>query len=493
MPPPAAWGQGAVHPHAILEIEGAVSVPGSERRDAIIPTRRGPSPRCGGTPWPRGRQPRRRLGLRLVALGLGVGLLAGAGLPAAASAPRAWTTFLGSLSRNPVVPDGRGTPADLSVAWGFRVAPGRADSIVAAPSVVDGVAYFGAMDHMLYALNIRSGAVLWSFRADNQIMSQPLVVGGRVFFGTGNKRFVGGPALRMRGTGPSALYALSATNGHLLWIHPVRGEAMPTPAYQDGILYEATGGGEFYALDADSGRTAWVLDEGVVASMSSPAIADGIAVFGGRHHGAPSFYGVSLRTHRIAWRTPFSDSWAGTDDLSPTIVHGVVYVQVPLGHGPITVEEVALRLANGRQLWRRLLGTGPAEYHNGEETGVAAYADGTLYVGSPILHGLWALNADNGQVRWHADLPVAVRAAPAVTAHHVFAVSAGQLFALERTTGTVVGHLVVGHRPPESNAHYGLIPCASPAPTLVGRTLLVAGGAQDVLMAVPVARLLGRR
>ncbi len=424
-----------------------------------------------------------------VAVGLVLAVGSGPAAGAAAGAPTTWTTFLGSVSRNPVVPDGGGASPTLDVSWRFPVAPARADSIVAAPSVVGGVAYFGAMDHRVYALHVQTGKPLWSFLANNQVMSQPLVVGGRVFFGTGNKRFVGDGGSRLRGSGPSALYAVSAASGRLLWRFPVRGEAMPTPAYQAGVLYEATGGGEFYALDAASGRSLWTLHEGVVTSMSSPTIAGGMAVFGGRRHGAPSFYAVSLHTHRLAWKTPFPAAWAGTDDLSTSASNGVVYVQAPLGRNRITVEELALRLESGRQIWRRILGSGPAAYHNGEETGVAALAGGILYVGSPILPGLWALQAATGRVIWHAPLAVAVRAAPAVTGQHVYAVSAGQLFALNRATGAVVGSLVVGHRPPESNAHYGLIPCASPAPTLVGQTLLVAGGAQDVLEAVPVQRL----
>lgn len=409
---------------------------------------------------------------------------------AATRAPASWTTFLGSTLRNPVVPASGGLAPTLAVTWRFPVAPAAADSIVASPAVVGGVAYFGAMNHRVYALNVKTGREIWSFLADNQVMSQPLVVAGRVFFGSGNKRFIGHGAQEIRGAGQNALYALSARTGRLLWKFPVRGEAMPTPAYQDGVLYEATGGRTFYALNAATGRPRWILHEGAIVSMSSPAIAQGIAVFGGRDEGAPSFYGVNLRTHRLAWTTPFPAAWAGTDDLSPTASGGVVYVQVPAGHDRITAEEVALEVRTGRELWQRVLGSGPADYHNGEETGVASLVGGRLYLGSSMVPGVWALLAQTGRVLWHAPLPVAVRAAPAVRGPYVYAVSAGRLFALNRATGAVVGRLVVGYRPAEANAHYVLIPCASPSPTLVGQTLLVAAGAQDVLEALPVSRLL---
>ncbi len=436
--------------------------------------------------WPRLRPVVAAVGALAVAMAVVLVAKGAQAAPPAGAGPSAWTTLQGAADRNPVVPVSGARAASLAASW--RLPTGG--SIVAAPAIVRGVAYFGSMDHRVYAVNVASGREIWSFQADNQVMSEPLVVGGRVFFSSGNKGYTGTGAARVRGTGPSALYALDARSGRLLWTFPTVGEAMPTPAYAGGVLYEPTGGGYFYAVDAATGRLLWKLHEGAVTSMSSPAIAGGLAVFGGVWAGAPSFYAVDLQTHRIRWTVPIPGAWGGPDDLSPSVVGGIAYLQVPEGSSTQTVMELAVRLSTGLLVWQRTLGAGAPNYHGGEEAGVTSVAGGVAYVGSPVLHGLWALSAATGQTIWHSPLPVSVRAAPAVTEHHVYAVSAGRLYALNRASGALEGYLRIGQRPAESDANYLAIPCASPAPVVVGKTLLVAGGAQNVLVALPLARLL---
>ena len=233
--------------------------------------------------------------------------------------------------------------------------------------------------------------------------------------------------------------------------------------------------------------------------MSSPTIVGHVAVFGGADPYA--LYGVDLRRHRLAWTLPLPGALGGVDDNTPAAAHGVLYIQVPFGARAPRVMELAVRATDGRVLWRRTLGTdifnlaqvalwqGEVRAHGGEEAGVAAVAGGTLYVGSPGLPRLWALNARTGEPLWPrpAALGMHVRSAPLITAHRVFVANARRLLELDRQTGAVLLRLRLGRRVHASGI---LIPCTSPAPTLVGHTLLLGEGVNTrVLYAVPLSQL----
>jgi outer membrane protein assembly factor BamB len=44
--------------------------------------------------------------------------------------------------------------------------------------------FFGSSDHRFYAVDVKSEAALWSFEADDEIVSDPAIAEGRVLFGT---------------------------------------------------------------------------------------------------------------------------------------------------------------------------------------------------------------------------------------------------------------------------------------------------------------------
>jgi outer membrane protein assembly factor BamB len=452
-----------------------------------------------GSPWPR------RVALAvtgaLLALGVGgTGVRAAprrpgdcsrcGGVPArcrpAASVPGVglpeWTAFEGSGPHDLNLPaEVGGRP--LVARWRLSV-PGE---IVTAPAVVRGVAYFGSLDRCVYAVDVGDGRVLWGVRAPNEVMSEPLVVGSRVFFGVGNKTIVAIDGVWVRGTGESGVEAVSARTGDVLWRFATPGEVMPTLLYRAGVVYAATGNAVFYALAAASGHLLWRVALGSLDSMSSPALASGHAVFGGT---TPfRFFGVDLSGRRLGWVRPVPDAAGGVDDISPTVsARGHrVFVQVPYGVFPqVRVAELALSGRSGRLLWQRVLGYGTLPTDGREEVGVATLAAGVLYVGSPALHGLWALSAADGRPVWPrpAALPVGVRASPLVSAHRVLALSSGRLFVLDRADGALLASLRLG-------VPGNLASCAPPAPERLGDTLLVVGGQEDLLRAIPWRSLPG--
>lgn len=74
-------------------------------------------------------------------------------------------------------------------------------------SVANGVVFVGSMDinpnaPTMFALDAKTGHVVWSFVAGSSVISGPAIVGNTVYWGAGYRHF--GPTL---GTGNNKLFA----------------------------------------------------------------------------------------------------------------------------------------------------------------------------------------------------------------------------------------------------------------------------------------------
>ncbi len=383
-----------------------------------------------------------------------------------------WTSFQAGPAHNPLLTTAR----KFAVSWSFSTG----GSVVSAPSVVKGVVYAGSMDTCVYALNATTGRMIWAAAMNNQVMSQPLVAAGRVFVASGNKGYVGDVT---RGTGQSGLYALNAATGVKEWLFPTVGENMPTPAYSNGVLYEAGGGRTFYAVDASTGKLLWQVNDGAIVSMSSTTLVGNIAVFGGC---APcQLMGVNIQTHKLAWVLPLPQSDSGIDDGTPAALGNTVFIQAPEGSVFKQVVELALNATTGQVLWQTTLGTdllnpaqraageGALAAFDGEEVGVATVAGNRLYVGSPGIPDLWALDPATGAIIWSTHLSQAVRTPPLLVGGNLFMTGNSVLEELAAATGTIEDTRVYNNFVEGTGIN---IPCTTAAPVVVGGTMFLAGG-----------------
>jgi outer membrane protein assembly factor BamB len=167
------------------------------------------------------------------------------------------------------------------VKWRFY--SGRAEP---SPVIRDGVAYFGAANGNVYALDLDRRRPRWVFRGGVKITGSPSLVGNRIFVGdyagrvvalnarTGRRVWTGSAGGRVYGTTAvaggrvfapsvfSGLWALSARTGRLLWRVPVGSYLYSSPAVFRGRVYFATHGGYVYSADARSGRVRWTRPAG---------------------------------------------------------------------------------------------------------------------------------------------------------------------------------------------------------------------------------------
>jgi outer membrane protein assembly factor BamB len=138
------------------------------------------------------------------------------------------------------------------------------------PTVVNGTVYVGTgLDHgLFFALNAKTGAVIWKFRPGG-VFNSPVVLDGRVYFGAND----------------GDVYALDATTGSLVWKFPTGNlSSLLNPAVANGHVYITAGrptGDTLYALKASDGSFAWSFSASNDNGLGMPIVGDG-KVFLGR-------------------------------------------------------------------------------------------------------------------------------------------------------------------------------------------------------------------
>ncbi len=151
----------------------------------------------------------------------------------------------------------------------------RWDYFQSSPAWVAGALYVGSADGHVYAVEGKTGKVLWEFQTQGRVRASPAVADGVVYAGS------------MDGN----LYALDAATGTLKWKFKTEGnaffplgEVQSTPAVADGAVYFGSRDGHLYAVDIATGQKKWAFSHDGSWCISGPAVADGL-VFAGSSDG----------------------------------------------------------------------------------------------------------------------------------------------------------------------------------------------------------------
>ncbi len=383
----------------------------------------------------------------LVGIAMGISLTTPETLPGMAFAtthvgPTRFTKY-GMTTRNNPIFEGPSV-ANWAENWTYN-----AGEPLQQASVADGVIYVSGdggnlsleTNDRVYALDAATGTLLWTTHLNNMSMTTPLVVDGLVFVGTGTQGFSGpsetavnelGARHVTRGTGPSAIYALDASNGRIVWQYRTAGENMPTFVYQHGTLFAVNGNGGVYAFNARTGSRKWAIQIGSYVSMSSPTLAHGVLYVSGAH--PYDLYAINVKTHHVLWATPIPHVFAGSDDSSLAYAHHLVYVMGTTGSWTRASSVVFAFDQNGHLVWQSRLGSGklPTDI----EVSAPVVVGASLFVGSPITDQEYALSATTGKIRWAFTAAGPISESPAV-AHHILYLGdgTGMFYALDARTG----------------------------------------------------------
>jgi outer membrane protein assembly factor BamB len=344
---------------------------------------------------------------------------------------------------------------------------GTGGAVQSSPAVAAGVVYVGSDDGNLYALDEATGRELWRWKTGGLILSSPVVDGEAVYVGSSDGQLYAlqSPGLAARPADvassalPTAVNAGSSSSDQAsptpaprsttvamyrggplhtgyydtqgisqqpkkLWQFNTVDSVDGTPTYADGILYFASLGGHFYAVDAETGIEKWQFaTEEKEEIHSSPAVANGMVYFGSLDG---NFYALDATTGKERWRFG-----AGTRVWSvPTWAGGVVYFGADNGI------VYGLDGETGKEVWRFTL----APDIDNSVWGAPSVDEATNTVYIPGRDGLlYAADKATGQEKWHFDTGYMILSSPAVADGVVlFCNWYPSTFALDAATGKLL-------------------------------------------------------
>ena len=193
-----------------------------------------------------------------------------------------------------------------AVKW--QVKPPTASDTGWTPAVAHGNVYVGFTNGQMCALDQNTGATKWSYQAGGALYAGgAAVANGLLFFGAGNGVF----------------YALNATTGALVFKRKLGGGLENSlPSVYNGVVYVGNwNNGTAYALDARTGAPKWAFASGG-GIIFGPAIANGIAYFGGDNH---NLYALDANTGVVLWQYLGGDRYQGNSIGGPTVANGTLF------------------------------------------------------------------------------------------------------------------------------------------------------------------------
>lgn len=204
--------------------------------------------------------------------------------------------------------------------WLFHAEGG----IASTPAVAGGMLYFLGRDGVFQALHAHSGAPAWSFRTEGEArfathgmygqelsrgavvdpwdfyLSSPLVHEGRVYIGSSDQR----------------VYALDGRSGRLIWTYRTGGMVHSSPALAGRNIVVGSWDGAVYALDADTGQLRWRFQteteqrSSVMLGIQASPSVDGSVVYVGSRDG--HFYAICAHDGRLKWRYDAQGAWVAS-------------------------------------------------------------------------------------------------------------------------------------------------------------------------------------
>jgi outer membrane protein assembly factor BamB len=136
------------------------------------------------------------------------------------------------------------------------------DEIWGRPVLADGKLLFTSLDGRLYAVDPDDGALIWSFRAGEGLVSTPLVVGNSVL---------------VSGFG-STMFSVDLADGSQEWSYSAGHWIWGEPAIVQNTAYVGDFDGILHAIDTSNGGRRWSLELDKGPIRASPVLAAGTLI-----------------------------------------------------------------------------------------------------------------------------------------------------------------------------------------------------------------------
>jgi len=295
-------------------------------------------------------------------------------------------------------------PADLEVRWQFKTK----DGIEGAAAIVNGTVYVGCLDEHLYALDLTTGQVKWTYQTH--------------------------PAIGTK-------------------VGPIR----TSPAVRDGLVYVGDTDGVFHCVEAATGNKRWTFDTQTEITSSATFAGDTVLfgssdenlhclskdgkerwrfkVPGGPVMGTPAI--VNQRTFAAGCDSTLHvlDTVKGTEvsgnvDLGGQVGATVAVIDDQLYVGTMSGEVLAVNWKKGEVLWRFEAPRAKQPFYAS-----AAATNHLIVIGSRDKR-VYALDRKSGKEVWNFATKKKVDSSPVVAGPRVFVGSAdGNLYVLDLASG----------------------------------------------------------
>lgn len=169
-----------------------------------------------------------------------------------------WTSFRGNPQLTGV--SDAQLPEKLELLWAFQTG----DMIESTAAVVEGTAYIGTLDGILYAIDTQTGKSTWKYEATDSIKSSPSVKDGFIYFGDSGGIF----------------HAVDVATRKMKWQYTTEGEIISSANFAGDRVLFGSYDGFLYCLNIKNGKLAWKYEtEGYV--HGTPAIYENFVIVTG--------------------------------------------------------------------------------------------------------------------------------------------------------------------------------------------------------------------
>ena len=288
--------------------------------------------------------------------------------------------------------------------------------IYSVPVIGDDVLYVATYDGTVHALDLRSpdfggSQGRWSVDSGGLSETSSRIVGG-LAYAEGKVIF---------GSTDGNVYALDGKTGSLLWKYTTQGMIWGAPTIFDGVCYIGSMDHNLYALDLESGTEKW-RHQASGAIVMAPVAVDGQLLFGALDH---QFYAVDRDDGSLNWKFSGNSNWFWA---SPVVTKGVGYVasvdgiiyaltlrdgtqrwkfdiESPVVVAPIVTDEAVIVGSDSGKVWFLDRVSGGKAFEPGyapmgdKVRSAMALANGVVF-GATVDNQVWAIDPERGQRRW---------------------------------------------------------------------------------------------
>lgn len=288
----------------------------------------------------------------------------------------------------------RGPKENVQKEWEFD----SGGDIWGNPVIVDGRLYFGSENGTFYSVDAEDGKKRWEKKIGGAI-SPPALVDDTVYFSAVKISNMEDRNPKFEADNAGTVYALNPDDGSAKWSFKKDFRILSPPAVDGERIYVGCWDTNFYAIDAETGEEAWRFERAnSLFCGTKAAVYDGVLYIGNHDH---NVYAIDTNDGTLEWEF----------ETGGKVVSSAVATEDGVFVGSLDGNLYGIDSKTGELLWS-FEASGPVASSPG-------FRDGVLYVGSggERIH---AVNSNSGDSIWEYNVEGSVVSSPLVSKNTVY-------------------------------------------------------------------------